>query len=192
MQQKINYLNNEDFIALLKKHFEEKRQNPDIGCPNEIAAMFLIIAQKYICKWASSITNEYREDMIMFAVEYCLRYMYNYNPEKYHNPFAYFTEIIKSAFMQKFNHEKKKRTIVKNASENFAEEHCYVRIKNNMKTFRTFNNPIDSQIELDAIEENDKKKVEDKVIIFWEDEMVVQGIDKEFLDELFFKKEAIK
>ena len=189
-QQKINYLDNEKFIAALEKHFEDKKLHPDIGCPNEIAAMFLLIARKYVTKWPSVITFEHNEDMIMYGVEYCLRYMYNYSKEKSDNPFAYFTEIIKSAFMQKYNHEKKKKEIMKNVADKIAEEDCFVRIKNNMKIYRSFNNPIDSQVETEVIS-NESKPVE-KTIILWEDELVVQNLNTAFLDELFFEENTKK
>jgi hypothetical protein len=184
-QPKIHYLDNEKFIELLEKHFEDKKLHPEIGCPNEIGAMFLLIARKYIANWPSKITFEHSEDMQMYGVEYCLRYMYNYSREKSDNPFSYFTEIIKSAFQQKYNYEKKKKDIIKNVAGRMAEEECFVTIRNNKKSYRNFNNPIDSQIEQEVIERNEQP--EEKTIILWEDELVVQNMNTDLLDELFYE-----
>jgi hypothetical protein len=49
----------------------------------------------------------FREEMIMDGVENCLQYIDNFNPEKYNNPFAYFTQIIWYAFLRKIAKEKK-------------------------------------------------------------------------------------
>ena len=43
----------------------------------------------------------------MDGVENCLQYIDNFNPEKYNNPFAYFTQIIWYAFLRKIAKEKK-------------------------------------------------------------------------------------
>jgi hypothetical protein len=182
--ERTHYLDNDTFIEALEKHFEQKKLNPEIGCPNEIAAMFLLIARKYVSKWPSTISFMYREDMVSYGVEYCLRYMYNYSRAKSENPFSYFTEIIKSAFMQLFNHEKKKRELVRMAATKMVEEELFVKIKNNTRSYRPFNNPVDSQVELDAIV-HEKEKQENKTYILWEDEMVVQNLNTAFLDEIF-------
>jgi len=182
-KEKIHYLDNEKFIEALEKHFIEKKAHPEIGCPNEIAAMFLLIAQRYVNNWPSRITFDHREDMIMKGVEYCLRYMYNYKKEESLNPFAFFTQIIKTAFQQKYNYEKRKKEIIKNVAEKMADEECFVRIKNNVKTFRPFNNPMESQVEEEIVTQ--EQKPIDKTIILWEDEMVVQNLNTISLDELF-------
>ena len=85
--------------------------------------------------------------------------------------------------MQMFNHEKKKKDIVQRNAERMVEEELFTKIKNNVKTYRFFNNPADSQVELAAVLESVKPV--HKTVILWEDEMVVQNLNTAFLDELF-------
>jgi hypothetical protein len=188
-QPKIHYLDNEKFIELLEKHAEEKKLHPEIGCPNEIGAMFLIIARHFISKWPSEITFQYREDMISKAVEYCLRYMGNYSRKISDNPFSFFTCIITSAFQQEFNYQKKSKELVKRAVEKLANEEYFPKIKNNVKTYSPFNNPIDEQMEF---KESHEIKEDVSKIIIWEDELVIENLNTVFLDELINKENEPK
>ena len=49
----------------------------------------------------------FKEDMISDGIENCVQYIYNFNPEKSQNPFAYFTQIINYAFLRRIQKEKK-------------------------------------------------------------------------------------
>ena len=51
--------------------------------------------------------------MISDGIENCLQYMYNFNPDKSKNPFAYFTQIIYYAFIRRIQKEKK-QSLIKN------------------------------------------------------------------------------
>ncbi len=48
----------------------------------------------------------FKEDMIMDAIENCIRYFDNFDHEKYSNPLAYFTAIIHFAFIRRIEKEK--------------------------------------------------------------------------------------
>ena len=45
------------------------------------------------------------------AVENCIQYIDNFDPEKSKNPFAYFTQIIYYAFLRRIQKEKKQLEI---------------------------------------------------------------------------------
>lgn len=53
----------------------------------------------------------YRDEMVGDAIENCLRYVHNFNPEKSKNPFAYFTQIMYYAFLRRIDKEKKQSYI---------------------------------------------------------------------------------
>ena len=53
------------------------------------------------------INYTFKEEMISDGIENCLQYIDNFNPEKSHNPFAYFTQIIYYAFLRRIQKEKK-------------------------------------------------------------------------------------
>ena len=56
--------------------------------------------------------------MISDGIENCLQYIYNFNPEKSKNPFAYFTQIIYYAFVRRIQKEKKQTHIKHKIIEN--------------------------------------------------------------------------
>jgi hypothetical protein len=178
---KIHYLNNEQFIIELEKYFEKKKMDPEARVSEEIGEMFLIIAKNFIYKWPSKITFEYKDDMIQKACEYCLRYIDNYSRSISDNPFAYFTTIITSAFMQEFNYQKKSKELVKHVGEKMINNTCFPKIKNNVKTYVHFNNPIDEQLEY---KETHEIKEDISKMIIWEDELIINNLNTVFLDEL--------
>ena len=49
--------------------------------------------------------------MISDVIENCLQYVYNFDPNKSKNPFAYFTQIIYFAFVRRIQKEKKQTHI---------------------------------------------------------------------------------
>jgi hypothetical protein len=74
--------------------------------------------------------------MISDGIENCLLYIDNFDPEKYSNPFAYFTQIIYYAFLRRIQKEKKHmyiryksmqneiiNVLVDNAGEEFVSSH---------------------------------------------------------------------
>ena len=83
--------------------------------PNYVAQCFLRIAEGLSHK-ANFIRYTYREEMVMDAVENCLKAIGNYNLEaatRTGNPnaFAYFTQITWYAFLRRIAKEKKQQDI---------------------------------------------------------------------------------
>ena len=106
-----HYVNNKDFFHALidfKKAVldAEKSGKERPIVPYYIAECYMKIATHLSFK-PNFINYTFREDMIMDGVENCLQYMDNFNPEKYQNPFAYFTQIIWFAFLRRIQKEKK-------------------------------------------------------------------------------------
>jgi hypothetical protein len=58
--------------------------------------------------------------MIGDAIENSIRYFHNFNPEKSRNPFAYFTQISKFAFIRRIAKEKKQLYVKYKATEQFG------------------------------------------------------------------------
>jgi hypothetical protein len=53
------------------------------------------------------INYPFREEMVSDAIENCIMYIKNFNPDKYTNPFAYFSQIVYYAFLRRIAKEKK-------------------------------------------------------------------------------------
>lgn len=92
---------------------ESEQQIPIV--PNYIADCFLKISEGLSHK-VNFIRYTYREEMVMDAVENCLRAINNYNPNAVTrtgtpNAFAYFTQICYFAFLRRIEKEKKQQDI---------------------------------------------------------------------------------
>ena len=53
----------------------------------------------------------YKEDMIGDGIENCVQYIYNFDPAKSSNPFAYFTQIVYYAYLRRISKEKRQMDI---------------------------------------------------------------------------------
>ena len=116
----IHYVNNADFsqavVDYVKKVQEAKKNKEQLPIvPDYIAHCFLRIAEGLSHK-SNFIRYTYREEMVMDAVENCLKAIENYNLEAATrtgkpNAFAYFTQITWYAFLRRIAKEKKQQDV---------------------------------------------------------------------------------
>ena len=116
----IHYVNNAefsqavvDYVTVLQEAKKEEQQLPVV--PDYIASCFLRIAEGLSHK-SNFIRYTYREEMVMDAVENCLKAIGNYNLEAATrtgkpNAFAYFTQISWFAFLRRIAKEKKQQDV---------------------------------------------------------------------------------
>lgn len=119
-KQKPHYVNNKDFSLAVVEYVEkaDSARNTGEAIPkvtDYIATCFLKIAEGLSHK-ANFIRYTYREEMVMDAVENCLKAIGNYNIEaatRTGNPnaFAYFTQICYYAFLRRIAKEKKQQEV---------------------------------------------------------------------------------
>ena len=83
---------------------------PKPQIPRYVGECFLKIANHLSYK-PNFVNYMFKDDMICDGIENCVRYIYNFNPEKSKNPFAYFTQIIYYAFLRRISQEKKQLEI---------------------------------------------------------------------------------
>ena len=119
-RKSIHYVNNAqfsqavvDYVGHLNECKKEETNLPKV--PDYIAQCFLRIAEGLSHK-ANFIRYTYREEMVMDAVENCLKAISNYNLEAATrtgkpNAFAYFTQITWFAFLRRITKEKKQQEI---------------------------------------------------------------------------------
>ena len=134
-RKSIHYVNNADFsqavvdyVTLVEEAKESKKAIPKV--PDYVAKCFLRIAEGLSHK-ANFIRYTYREEMVMDAVENCLKAISNYNLEAATrtgkpNAFAYFTQISWFAFLRRIAKEKKQqdvkiRYLTQSGIENFID-----------------------------------------------------------------------
>ena len=116
----IHYVNNKefsqavvDYCLTIEEAKANKTQLPIVT--DYIASCFLRISEGLSHK-SNFIRYTYREEMVMDAVENCLRAIENYNIEAatrtgLPNAFAYFTQISWYAFLRRIAKEKKQQEI---------------------------------------------------------------------------------
>jgi len=161
----IHYVNNAqfskavyDYCVLLRDAREAKTDLPIV--PNYIAESFLKIAEGLSLR-DNFIRYSYREEMVMDAVENCLKAIENFNIDAstrtgLPNAFAYFTQISWYAFLRRIQKEKKQQDIKeKYLSESGLEE--YVNSNSNyqeaQKVIQSFVDQLKGRI--DKVKEKD-------------------------------------
>jgi len=115
-----HYVNNKEFSQAVVKYVEQVNEAEAAGeetpvVPDYIATCFLKIAEGLSHK-SNFIRYTYREEMVMDAVENCLKAIMNYNIDTATrtgtpNAFSYFTQISYYAFLRRLAKEKRQQDI---------------------------------------------------------------------------------
>lgn len=102
--KKRNYLNNHDMLLEIIDS-KAKGQMTD-----NLVNMLITLCERYSKK--SNFANySYIEDMKGYALLNICKIWASFNEEKSQNPFSYYTQCIKSSFVQFLNQEKKQRHV---------------------------------------------------------------------------------
>lgn len=118
----VHYVDNEKFLQTLiqyKKDVRKAKRNkePKPPIPNYVGECFLKIAE-HLSYRPNFMNYSFRDEMIADAIENCLMYFENFDPEKSKNPFAYFTQIVFYAFLRRISKEKKQQYVKYKSLEN--------------------------------------------------------------------------
>ena len=118
---KTNYIDKEEFsLAVHKFNMYQKNSLTRVQPPDKIGVYFLLLT-KNIAKCPKFCRYTYKEDMMMFGVEMCVRYMHNYDYSKGYSAYSYFTQTIFNAFIQYIKKENRQRDIKEKIVERFPE-----------------------------------------------------------------------
>lgn len=165
-KDKPHYVNNADFSQAVVDYVSEANRCKENGDPRPIvtdyiAQCFLKIAEGLSHK-ANFVRYTYREEMVMDAVENCLKAIDNYNLETATrtgkpNAFAYFTQIAWYAFLRRIQKEKKQQDIkLKFLAESDLSELIAAELQND-EDVRQTQSFVDSLRErMDVVKETDK------------------------------------
>jgi hypothetical protein len=124
-----DYINNKRFSKAVCDYVEECNKAKAAGEEIPIVTNYIALGFDQIATGLSRKPNfagySYKDEMVMDAIENCLRAIKNYNIEaatRTGNPnaFAYFTQISYYAFLRRINKEKKQQEI-----KNEIFEHSY-------------------------------------------------------------------
>lgn len=123
----VKYRNSDDvqeFLLRKKNHKKGKKDGLIEGRFKEAPPKLPEIIGKAIYDTAHGYARKknfnhlsYADEMISDAMIHCVSYIYNFNPEITKNPFAYITQSVGNAFLQRIDKEKQveegKREIIK-------------------------------------------------------------------------------
>lgn len=109
------YVDNKKFQEAIKLHKlkcleAEKSGEERPRIPDYIGRCILLITTN-LARRPNFNGYTYKDEMISDGYEHCIRYFYNFNSDKYDNPFAYFTKIAYYAFVRRITSEKKQSKI---------------------------------------------------------------------------------
>jgi DNA-directed RNA polymerase specialized sigma subunit len=90
---------------------------------NSLGEMFMVLSRQ-IASASNFQGYTWKEDMTMYAVECCIRYVENFDITR-DNPFAFFTQIIVTAFIRVIQKEKREINKKRENKERFMDE-CFV------------------------------------------------------------------
>ena len=102
----VHYVDNRKFYEALMEYKELKKVDPLAQIPEYIGECLLAIARKYSNRGNFS-QYSFKEEFVSDALENCIQYLHNFDPEKSTNPFAYFTQIMHWAFVRRIGKEKR-------------------------------------------------------------------------------------
>tara|TARA_R100001509_G_scaffold148320_1_gene106061 strand:- start:27201 stop:27710 length:510 start_codon:yes stop_codon:yes gene_type:complete len=158
-----HYIDNDEFFKEMSDWKSKVIEAESVGEKrppvNEyVGKCFLDIAEHLAQK--PNFTNyPYKDEMISDAVENCLLYAHNFNPEKSKNPFSYFTQITYYAFLRRIEKEKKQQYIKFKITEMNDDGSLSSWFKNNYFEKETTS---DAMKEHFNISDNDLERLEPK------------------------------
>ena len=139
---KRNYVNNPEFLEAIIAYKKLCSDAEDSGdkrpqIPNYIGQCIYQISTRLASKPNFS-GYSYKDEMICDGLENAIQALGNFDPNKSHNPFAYFTQIIWYAFLRRIEKEKKQQDIkLKYLSESGMEMLVAEEIDNNQASQQT-------------------------------------------------------
>lgn len=144
-KKKNHYVDNEKLLEEILLYKEEVKQAKERGeekrpqMNNYLGGAIFEIANRF-SRRPNFINYTYRDDMVEDAVENCIRYICNFDPEKSRNPFAYITQISYYAFLRRINKEKKQAMIRAKCMEEAAAHGMF-----DPKNHKNFKGEVDPQ-----------------------------------------------
>lgn len=119
---KKHYVNNKALYEEMVKYKAATRKADAEGTNKPRVPDYVGICLMKICERLSHRPNfinySYRDDMIADGIENCIAAVDNFDPDRYDNPFAFFTMIAWNAFIRRIDKEKKQSYIKHKNFEN--------------------------------------------------------------------------
>jgi len=172
------YVDNKKFYDEMVKWKAELEVNPDAPMSNTIGRKILLICQRMMTR-PNFIGYSYRDEFVSDAIEICVKYAKNFDPNKTKNPFGFFSQIAYYAAVHRITKEKKhhhtKAKMVQQAGVHAMSDDFHLDSHQSdddyVNTYRDFLRDF-YDIELEQPEKKERKKKEPEKPAF----DVTQGI----------------
>ena len=162
-----HYVNNAQFSQSVVDHVLSVREAESAGetapqMPRYVAECFLKISEGLSHK-SNFVRYTYREEMVMDAVENCLRACKNYNVEAATrkgkpNAFGYFTQIAWYAFLRRIKKEQRQQDVKLNYLAESGLEEFMVDPNEDPQVAKAVQSFVDNlRRRIDDVKENDTK-----------------------------------
>jgi len=125
MKKKVkeHYVDNKKFytemIRFRKAYDEAKEKELQRPQMSNYAGMAIYKIAHRLANSPNFRNYTYRDEMIEDGIENAIAYAHNFDPEKYTNPFAYFTTIVYYAFLRRIDREERNLYIKYKSIEKF-------------------------------------------------------------------------
>lgn len=172
---KNNYIDNKAFHAAMADYIRACRAAAEKGdksprVPPYIGTCIMKIAT-HLSYRKNFVNYPFREEMVADGIENALRYIENYDPDKYQNPFAYFTKTIYYAFLRRIEKEKA-HLYTKHVATQLAEVHGHTSERQEDDSGKTSNSNLHGEWAhekmlhfMDDFETNRRKRKRKKKVI---------------------------
>ena len=110
VNNKTLYLEFIKYKEAYNKAIESNQETPRL--PDTIGRAIWEISNRYARK-KNFYFLRFKEEMVGDAIELCVRYAHNFDPDKTKNPFGYLTMVVHNAFLQRIAKEKRQEILKK-------------------------------------------------------------------------------
>lgn len=122
-ESSVNYVDNDKFYKLMVDWKAKVKEAESVGDPrppitHDIGVNIMLICERLSQKHC--FNKPYREELVLDAIENCVRYAHNFDADKYFKPFAYFTQIACFAFFRRCGIEKEEAYVKFRSLQNCA------------------------------------------------------------------------
>ena len=115
MRKPVNYINNKTLYTAMVEYRTKLLESERLGKSKPQVSRYIGEAILKICnnlaKKGNFSSYTYKGDMISDGIIDCVSAVDNFDPDRYNNPFAYFTQIAWYAFIRRIDKEKRQTYI---------------------------------------------------------------------------------
>lgn len=98
------YVENKKLLEDMIAWKQRRETNPQAQMGNYTANAIMLIANNLVKRWNFS-GYSYRDEMALDAIEVCVKYIHNFDPDRYSNPHAYITQACHRACVNRLKKE---------------------------------------------------------------------------------------